>query len=256
MEKKVITITNEKGGVGKTTTTIEMAAALIKKGFKVLAVDLDPQCNLSFATKADKYTNMPNVANFILGETGPEDSIIKLQSGLHIIQGSGILSSEISRISPYEQIFVLSEKLETIDDYDYIILDTPPIVSPITSTALEAATNIIIPVQAEEFSLKGATTLTQEILKIKKRKDKAHEKYEISGILICRFKRNLALSKVMLTQFEKFATALNTKVFETKIREAIAIQESQLARKSVTEMDPKSVVAEDYLKFVEEYLRG
>lgn len=256
MERKVITITNEKGGVGKTTTTIEMSAALIKKGYRVLAIDMDPQCNLSFATRADKYTNMPDVANFILGETMPEDTIIQLPSGLNIIQGCGELSSQISRLSPSEQIFALSNQLETIDNYDFIIIDTPPIVSTITSTALEAANSIVIPVQAEEFSLKGATTLTQELLQIQKRKMRQHMDYEISGILICRFKRNLALSKVMVNQFEQFAKSLNTKVFDTKIREAIAIQESQLSRKSVAEIYPSSVVADDYMKFVEEYLRG
>lgn len=247
---KIVTITNQKGGVGKTTTASSLIAGLHIIGKKTLGIDLDPQCNLSYCLKAD--TSKPSIKDIFKGEVSAKDAIQKTDAG-DFIQSDKNLDNVMQELSALDKVYKLSKILKEIkDEYDYVILDTPPALSPLTINALVASTSVIIPVQADSFSMQGAEALAETIKGIKD----VNENLEISGILIVRYKGRAGLAQHMNTKFEEFAKMFNTKVFETKIRDAIAVQESQLARKNIFAYDKTANVALDYSNFVKEFING
>lgn len=247
---KIVTITNQKGGVGKTTTASSLFAGLSKMGKKVLAIDLDPQCNLSYCYKADQ--SKPSIKNVFKNEVTLKDCIQKTKVG-DFIQSDKNLNNVMQELSALDQVYKLSKVLKEIkDNYDYIIIDTPPALTPLTINALVASNSVIIPVQADSFSMQGAEALAETVKGIRE----VNSELEMSGILLVRYKGRAGLAQHMNQKFEDFAKMFDTKVFATKIRDAIAVQESQLARENIFDYDPKSNVAIDYANFIKEYING
>ena len=247
---KIITVTNQKGGVGKTTTASSLFAGLSMMGTKTLAIDLDPQCNLSYCYKAD--TSKPSIKNVFKGEIKLSEAIQQTSSG-DFIQSDKSLNNIMEELNAIDKVYKLSKVLKEVSDkYDYVIIDTPPALSPLTINALVASTSVIIPVQADSFSMQGAEALAETIQGIRE----VNQNLEISGVLLVRYKGRAGLAQHMNEQFIKFANMCETKVFETKIRDAIAVQESQLARQSIFEYNPKSNVALDYANFIKELING
>lgn len=247
---KIITVTNQKGGVGKTTTVSSIFAGLSMMGKKTLAIDLDPQCNLSYCYKADP--NKPTIKDVFKNEKKLSEAIQTTSAG-DFVQADKALNNVIQELNAIDQVYKLSKVLkEVADKYDYVIIDTPPALSPLTINALVASSSVVIPVQADSFSMQGAEALAETIQGIRD----VNENLEIAGVLLVRYKGRAGLAQHMNEQFIKFAEMFKTKVFETKIRDAIAVQESQLARKSIFEYDPKSNVAIDYANFIKELING
>lgn len=247
---KIITVTNQKGGVGKTTTASSLFAGLHKMGKKTLGIDLDPQCNLSYCFKADG--SKPSIKNVFKNEIPLRGAVQETDSG-DFIQSDKSLNNVMQELSAIDQVFKLKNLLkDEKDDYDYVIIDTPPALSPLTINALVASSSVIIPVQADSFSMQGAESLAETIRGIKD----VNESLEISGILIVRYKARAGLAQHMNSKFEDFAEIFGTKVFETKIRDAVAVQESQLARKNIFDYDSKANVAADYANFIKEFING
>ena len=247
---KIITVTNQKGGVGKTTTASSLFAGLSMMGKKVLAIDLDPQCNLSYCYKAD--TSKPSIKEVFKGEIKLSEAIQPTSTG-DFIQSDKSLNNIMQELNAIDQVYKLSKVLKEVSNkYDYVIIDTPPALSPLTINALVASTSVIIPVQADSFSMQGAEALAETIQGIRD----VNKDLEISGVLLVRYKGRAGLAQHMNEQFIKFANMFDTKVFETKIRDAIAVQESQLARQSIFEYNPKSNVALDYANFIKELING
>lgn len=247
---KIITVTNQKGGVGKTTTASSLFAGLSMMGKKTLAIDLDPQCNLSYCYKAD--TSKPSIKNVFKGEIKLSEAIQQTSTG-DFIQSDKSLNNIMQELNAIDQVYKLSKVLKEVSNkYDYVIIDTPPALSPLTINALVASTSVIIPVQADSFSMQGAEALAETIQGIRD----VNKDLEISGVLLVRYKGRAGLAQHMNEQFIKFANMFETKVFETKIRDAIAVQESQLARQSIFEYNPKSNVALDYANFIKELING
>ena len=247
---KIITVTNQKGGVGKTTTASSLFAGLSMMGKKTLAIDLDPQCNLSYCYKAD--TSKPSIKNVFKGEIKLSEAIQQTSSG-DFIQSDKSLNNIMEELNAIDKVYKLSKVLKEVSDkYDYVIIDTPPALSPLTINALVASTSVIIPVQADSFSMQGAEALAETIQGIRE----VNQNLEISGVLLVRYKGRAGLAQHMNEQFIKFANMFETKVFETKIRDAITVQESQLARQSIFEYNPKSNVALDYANFIKELING
>ena len=247
---KIITVTNQKGGVGKTTTASSLFAGLSMMGKKVLAIDLDPQCNLSYCYKAD--TSKPSIKEVFKGEIKLSEAIQPTSTG-DFIQSDKSLNNIMQELNAIDQVYKLSKVLKEVSNkYDYVIIDTPPALSPLTINALVASTSVIIPVQADSFSMQGAEALAETIQGIRD----VNKDLEISGVLLVRYKGRAGLAQHMNEQFIKFANMFDTKVFETKIRDAIAVQESQLARQNIFEYNPKSNVALDYANFIKELING
>lgn len=247
---KIITVTNQKGGVGKTTTASSIFAGLAMMGKKTLAIDLDPQCNLSYCYKAD--SKKPSIKDVFKNEAKLSDAIQTTGSG-DFIQSDKGLNNVIQELNAIDQVYKLSKVLKEVSGkYDYVIIDTPPALSPLTINALVASTSVVIPVQADSFSMQGAEALAETIQGIRD----VNEGLEIAGVLLVRYKGRAGLAQHMNEQFVKFAEMFKTRVFETKIRDAIAVQESQLARQNIFEYDPKSNVAIDYANFIKELING
>ncbi len=251
MEKqtKIIVYTNQKGGVGKTTTSASTMAGLQKRGFSVLGIDLDSQCNLSYVLKADKQ--VPSIRDVFRDDCEFEEAIQKTSFG-DLVQSNKGLDNAMNDLDDIEKVYKLSEVLQTVKGrYDFIIIDTPPALSALTTNALTCADYVVIPVQGDSFSLQGAEALSKTINGIKR----VNQKIKILGILLVRYKSRESLSKLMADQFGKFAEILETKVYKTTIREGVVIKESQLARESIFDYAEKSGVAEDYDTFLEELLK-
>lgn len=247
---KIVTITNQKGGVGKTTTASSLFAGLHKMDKKTLAIDMDSQCNLSYCFKAD--TSKPSIINVFRGEVSLKEAMQHTEAG-DFVQSDKNLDNVMTELSALDKVYKLSKVLKEIKDlYDYVIIDTPPALSPLTINALVASNSVIIPVQADSFSMQGAEALAETIKGIRE----VNENLEMSGILIVRYKGRAGLAQHMNKKFEDFAKIFETRVFETKIRDAIAIQESQLARTNIFDYDSNCNVALDYANFVKEFING
>ena len=248
MKRKVIAVVNRRGGVGKTATAHALGAGLRERGFKVLFVDLDSQSNLTFdlGAKAQALTTM----EVLTGTASAEEAIQKTQGG-DIIPASPSLAGADITIEGTGKEYRLKEALEDVKGYDYIIIDTPPALSVLTINALTSADLAVIPAQAEIHSLQGISLLNEAIEAVRRY---TNPKLKIAGILITRYAGRAILSKQMKESLQERAEELKTKVFNTPIRECIAIKEAQAMQRDIFTYAPKSNATEDYNAFIDELL--
>ena len=246
---KTISITNQKGGTGKTTTAEALSDGLSLRGYRTLRIDLDAQCNLSFTAGAD--TEGATILGVLTGEVKIKDAIQHTDMG-DIIPASKALSGADAFIIGTGKEFRLKEALEPVEaQYDFVILDTPPALGVITINALSACNSVIIPAQADVFSLQGIEQLWETIKPVRKY---TNPNLAIEGILLTRFNPRSVLSRDIAELAEKLAKKLGTKLFKTTIREAIAVKEAQISKQSLFGYAPKAKVTEDYSRFIAELL--
>lgn len=246
---KTLAIINQKGGVGKSTTAQALAAGLALKGYKVLTVDLDPQGNTSFSLGAG--TDGATALGVLLAEVKPADAIQPTKYG-DVIAGSKALAGADAFLTEIGKEYKLKEALEQVGGgYDYIVIDTPPALGILTINALTACDSVIIPAQADIYSLQGIADLADTIKQIKKYCNPA---LTIEGILFTRYSSRSAFNKELAELAGELAAKLGTRVFTTTIREAVAVKKAQAAQQSLFEYDPKAKVTEDYKALVGELL--
>lgn len=246
----IITIANQKGGVGKTTTTAALADGLKQKGLKVLLIDLDSQGNLSYTTGADAsgLTTM----EILHGSAKAKEAIQNTEAG-EIIAASPNLAGSDRVLTGAGTDKRLKEALEPLrSKYDFIIIDTPPSLSILTVNALTAADSLIITAQADIYSLQGIGQLFATIRAVQKTTNKG---LHIAGILLTRYNARAILTRDLTEMAEQTAAQLQTKIFKAKIRESIVVKEAQARGQSVLTYCPKSNPAKDYMAFVEEFLK-
>ncbi|MGL5257440.1 MAG: ParA family protein [Proteocatella sp.] len=248
---KILAIVNKKGGVGKTTTALAIASGLTQRGFKVLAIDLDPQGNFSGTAKADK----DSVGVFeVLTKRVSINNAIQKSIHFDFISADGSLSVADNTITEIGKEYRLREALDGLRvEYQYIVLDTPPSTGILTTNALTVANQIIIAAQADTYSAEGLMQLSSSIETIKKY---CNPSLEIAGVLLTRYNNRTILSQHLKETFTKIATKIGTKVFNTYIRESISIKEAQAMKQSIFEYDSRSNGAVDYQKFIDELLGG
>ncbi len=247
--KEIITIINQKGGVGKSTTANALGAGLHKRGYKVLYIDLDAQGNLSYSLKATgkDFTSL----EVLTGKITVSKVIINTNQG-DIIPASPLLANADTLITETGKEYKLNEAIEPIkNNYDYIIIDTPPSLGILTINALATSNSVIIPVQADIYSLQGIGQFIQTMNAVKKY---CNKDLSIKGILATRYNKRANLTKDMTELLEDTAKSLNTKVFNTKIRECISIKEAQTVREDIYSYNPKSNASKDYSSFIDELL--
>ena len=250
MDTKIIAVINQKGGVGKSTTAEALTAGLLLKGYTCLAIDLDAQGNLSYTAGA-KTEGVPTVLEVLTGEATAREAIQHLQGG-DVIAANKALAGADAFINSTGKEYKLKEALEELQgEYQYIIIDTPPALGILTVNALTACHSIIIPAQADIYSLQGIEKLAETIKPVKKY---CNPSIFIEGILLTRYSPRSVLSREVAEIAGKLADKLGTKVFKTTIREAIAVKEAQISQQSLFEYAPKAKVAEDYRAFIEELL--
>ena len=238
---EIISIINQKGGVGKTTTAQNLTAGLRLENKKVLLLDLDAQCNLTLLQQATKYKY--NILNVLKNEVDINTAVKK-----DFIAGSKFLVGENTEIE-LNKLKNELQKLKT--DYDYIIIDTPPALSNITINALTASTDIIITITADLLPIQGLVDLYKTVQSIQKTSNK---NLNIKGILVTRFNKRTILGRTMLNSLIDIAEKLNTKVLNTKIRDSISIKESQAKMTDIFKYARYSTAGRDYRALVKEIL--
>lgn len=244
---EIIAVANQKGGIGKTTTSLALADALNMKGKKVLYVDLDPQCNGTGNYRA-KVEGVGTLYDLLVN--GDTDCIQTTERG-DIIAGDPLLKEASKVIDGASATFKLKKGLTEIrKQYDYIILDTPPALSILLTNALTAADKVIIPLTADLFGLQGLTQLHDTIADVQ---EFTNPGLKVDGLLLVKYKERTNLTKEIHAALPEYTKLLNTKVYETKIREAVATQEAQAARQSLFAWAPTSTTAEDYMNLLNEY---
>lgn len=251
---KTITLSNQKGGVAKTTTTGALASGLSKKGYKVIAVDLDPQCNLSLGAGADILSMDQTLYDVFKGTAELQDIITETQMGYDLIAGGLSLAGADMEFTQTGREFMLKEALESLRaDYDYCIIDTPPTLGILTVNALTASDSVIIPLTADLYSIQGLSQLNLLIESVRKY---SNRDLKIAGLLITRHDERTNVSKALMDQITQTAEKLGTVVFSQPIRNSVAVRESQVMRSDLFTEAPKANATVDYQSFIDEFMKG
>ena len=250
---KVYAVANQKGGVGKSTTVQNLGAGLARAGKKVLLIDVDPQSNLTAITGATSDAENTDTVTMleILCEEKSINSGIQHLEQFDIIPASMFLASIDGRITnqlarPYRLQKAIKD-LKT--PYDYILIDTPPALGTVTSNALIAAQEVIVPAQADVLSLQGVSQLFETI---QAAREHANPNLKISGILLTRFNARTRLSQELSNLFTAAAKQMDTRLFDTRIRESVVVKEAQAAYQDIFQYDAKSNPAIDYAALTKE----
>lgn len=251
---KIITVTNQKGGVGKTTTSHTLSAGLVQKGFKVLAIDADPQMNMTYTSGIDLNSIVVDLYDLFKRTNSSLQAVRTTGAGFDIIPGSLSLAGADMEFTSAGREYILKEALEPLkEEYDFCIIDTPPTLGILTVNALTASNEIIVPMGADVYSLQGLSQLHGLIMNVKKY---CNPTLKIEGLLLTKYNKRAIISKQLRKSLEDVAIQLETKVFSTEIREAVAVRESQFLQVDIFTHYPKSNVAEDYNSFINEFLKG
>lgn len=247
---KIIAVVNQKGGVGKTTTCVNLSYALHLRNKKVLLVDCDPQGNSTSGLGIDKNTS-PNSYDILLNDEAAENAVIETEFCNLIPANKELSGALIELVSAIGREYVLKDALEPIKDkYDYIFVDCPPSLELLTLNALCAADSVLVPVQCEYFALEGLTDLIGTIKTINKRLNKG---LLLEGIVMTMYDPRTNLSLEVQDEISKF---FGDKVFETKIPRNIRLSEAPSHGKPVIAYDKSSKGSRAYMKLASEFLKN
>ena len=249
---KTYVVANEKGGIGKTTTALNLASILSKMGNKVLFIDTDRQCNSTdtYSAKVEGEATLYDVILEELESRTPINEAIQHTDAGDIVPSDPLLrKADKILYDDIDGIFKLKEALNELNGYDYVVIDTPPANNSILQNCLVAADEVIIPLTADRYSIQGLSGLNATIQSIKKR---YNQNLKIAGILLIKFNERSNLGKEVKDDLDEISNAMKTKVFNTHIRECIKVREAQAMKKHLMDYKPNCTAAVDYVDFVKE----
>lgn len=239
----IISIVNQKGGVGKTTTTVNLCAYIAKKRKKVLMIDLDPQGNATSGFGIDKGTLENTIYDVLVNETPMKDAIVKSSAKNVDVCPTNInlAGAEIELVSVMSREQILKNAIsEVSDEYDYIFIDCPPSLGILTINALTASNGVIVPIQGEYYALEGLTQLIDTVNLIKK---KLNPKIGITGVILTMFDKRNTLTRQVKEEVIKY---FGDKVFKTEIPRNVKLAEAPSHGLAICDYDPASKGAKSY----------
>jgi len=245
----ILTISNHKGGVGKTTSAINIGAAFSSLGYRVLLIDLDPQANLSQSLGINQKAEAPTIYEAMRGLAPLKP--IPVKDGLEVVPSSiDLAGAEIELAGEIAREYILKNLLAEVEaSYDYIIIDSPPSLGLLTVNALTACKAVYIPLQAQYLALQGVAKLLEIIAKIKRGLNKD---LVLGGVFLTQYDSRKVLNRnVLEAVLDHFKSG---EVLETKVRDNVALAEAPAAQKDIFSYSPKSYGAEDYLALAKEIL--
>ena len=249
---RVIAIANQKGGVGKTTTAINLSATLAEAGERVLAVDFDPQGNETSGLGLEKEDLEKTVYELIVGECDINDCLIKnVQNNLDLLPSNvNLAGAEIELLEIENKEKLLRHYLDKIkNDYDFIIIDCPPSLSLLTINALTASDTVLVPIQCEYYALEGLNQVMQTVKLVKK---KLNPSLEMEGVVFTMYDSRTNLSQQVV---ESVKNALNENIYNTVIPRNVRLAEAPSYGMPITVYDSKSAGAEKYRMLAAEVIR-
>lgn len=251
-EMKTISISNIKGGVGKSTTAATLAAGLAEKGYKVLLVDSDPQTNLTMCFLSEQPDDVPSLYHVYSEGKLVDEVKAAIKDNLDLVIGDFALCNADMQFVRAGRLRMLGKALKAVEgEYDFAIIDTPPNMGILAMNAFMASDYIIVPMAADSFSLKGVRLLKQVLDDVQEETD---GRIAVAGLLVTRYNSRTNVSRLLENSVNSAAALLDTKVFESRIRQAVVVQESQIAKEDLLSYAPKVPVTEDYRNFIGELL--
>ena len=250
---RIIAIANQKGGVGKTTTSINLAASIAEMGKRVLAIDLDPQGNMTSGLGVDKNDVENTVYELMLDECSINESIQDtVVKGLRLIPSNvNLAGAEIELLGVNDKEYILKTAVDYIrDDYDFIVIDCPPSLNMLTVNAMTTADTVLVPIQCEYYALERLSQLIHTINLVQER---LNPNLQMEGVVFTMYDSRTNLSMQVV---ENVKSNLSQKVFQTLIPRNIRLAEAPSYGMPINAYDPKSAGAEAYMQLAEEVING
>lgn len=249
---KIVSISNIKGGVGKTTTAAVLAAGLAEKGYRVLLIDSDPQTNLTMCFLQEQTDELSSLYDIYGDGESIDDVKVPVRDNLDLIIGDFELCNADIQFTKAGRLKMLKKAIKSIDgEYDFVIIDTPPNLGVLSLNAFIASDYMVVPMSADSFSLKGVRLLKETLDDVA---DETEKELPVAGILLTKYNSRTNVSKLLEKSLNSAAGLLGTKVFGNRIRQAVVVQESQIAKEDLFSYSPDAKVAEDYKGFIDEFL--
>ena len=249
---KTVSISNIKGGVGKTTTAAVLAVGLAEKGYKVLLVDSDPQTNLTMCFLQEQTDELSSLYDIYGDGESIDDVKVPVRDNLDLIIGDFELCNADIQFTKAGRLKMLKKAIKSIDgEYDFVIIDTPPNLGVLSLNAFIASDYMVVPMSVDSFSLKGVRLLKETLDDVA---DETEKELPVAGILLTKYNSRTNVSKLIEKSLNSAAGLLGTKVFGNRIRQAVVVQESQIAKEDLFSYSPNAKVAEDYKGFIDEFL--
>jgi len=248
---RVFAIANQKGGVGKTTTAINLAASLAANDFRVLVIDSDPQGNATTGLGIAKDPDRPSLYQVLLGDVPARDAVQATDlEGLHLISADkNLVGADLELVGIDNREFRLRERIAEIrDEYRFVLIDCPPALDLLTLNALIPADSVLVPIQCEFFALEGVSELMDTIDRIR---DSFQHPLEVEGILLTMYDDRTNLTRQVAADLREF---FGDQVFRTIIPRSIRLAEAPSFGKPILGYDPRSRGAESYIKLAKEIL--
>ena len=249
----IVAVANQKGGVGKTTTTQALAAGLAERGYKVLGIDLDPQGNFSTACGAENY-NVLTVYEVMKRGADIREAIQHMKGGYDVVPANIMLAGAEQELTQTGKEHRLKEAIApVVGGYDFVVIDTPPSLGVLTVNAFTCATDILIPTTAGIFATAGISQLNETVGSVQRY---CNPGVKIRGILFTRFNPRANISRQIKELTEQLSEYISAPIYQTYIRAGVVVEEAQANKADIFDYAGKSTVAEDYRAFIEEFLKG